>query len=74
MARDYAANLRRLEIAFDAGTLDGFKDIPIRANELDELLSSLKVSHSFELYEGGHGDQIRVRPDLPAGHRDTEKP
>ena len=44
-----------------AGTTDGFKDIPIRANELDELLSSLKVPHSFELYEGGHGDHIRAR-------------
>jgi S-formylglutathione hydrolase FrmB len=61
MAREYAANLRRLEIAFDAGADDSFKDIPIRTNELDELLSSLKVSHSFELYEGGHGDQVRVR-------------
>ena len=61
MARDHVANLRQLEIAFDAGTYDGFKDIPVRANELDELLSSLKVSHSYELYEGGHGDQIRAR-------------
>ncbi|HLE57514.1 MAG TPA: alpha/beta hydrolase-fold protein [Rhodothermia bacterium] len=61
MVREYATNLRRLEIAFDAGTGDGFRDIPIRANELDELLSSLRISHSFELYEGGHGDQIRSR-------------
>src|SRR5437762_1188681 len=61
MAPDHVANLRRLSIAFDAGTTDGFKDIPIRANELDELLSSLKVPHSFELYEGGHGDHIRAR-------------
>ncbi len=61
MAPDYIGNLKRLSIAFDAGTTDGFKDIPIRANELDELLSSLKVPHSFELYEGGHGDHIRAR-------------
>lgn len=61
MAREYVTNLRQLEIAFDAGTLDGFRDIPIRANELDLLLSSLNVSHSFELYEGAHGDQIRAR-------------
>ena len=61
MAREYVANLRQLEIAFDAGTLDGLRDIPIRANELDLLLSSLKVAHWFELYEGGHGDQIRAR-------------
>ena len=61
MAPDFVANLRKLSIAFDAGTTDGFKDIPIRANELDELLISLKVPHSFELYEGGHGDHISAR-------------
>src|SRR5258706_7200992 len=61
MAPDLVANLRKLSISFDAGATDGFKDIPIRANELDELLSSLKVPHSFELYEGGHGDHIRAR-------------
>ena len=61
MAPDYVAKLRRLSIAFDAGTNDGFKDIPVRANELDELLSALKVPHSYELYVGGHGDHIRSR-------------
>jgi S-formylglutathione hydrolase FrmB len=61
MAREYVPNLRQLEIAFDAGTQDGFRDIPMRANELDILLSSLKVPHRFELYEGAHGDQIRAR-------------
>lgn len=61
MAPEYIGNLRRLSIAFDAGMSDGFKDIPIRANELDQLLSFLNVPHSFELYEGGHGDHIRAR-------------
>ena len=61
MVPDHVANLRRLSIAFDAGTSDGFKDIPLRASELDSLLTSLDVPHSFELYNGGHGDHIRER-------------
>lgn len=61
MVRDYAANLKRLAIAFDAGTADGFKDIPIRSAELDSLMTELGIRHSFELYNGGHGDHIRSR-------------
>lgn len=61
MVPEYVANLRRLAIAFDAGAQDGFKDIPIRANELDDLMTSLGIPHSFELYNGGHGDHIRMR-------------
>jgi S-formylglutathione hydrolase len=61
MVREYAANLRRLAISFDAGTLDGFKDIPVRAGELDQLMTELGISHAFELYSGTHGDHIRAR-------------
>ncbi|HUQ20473.1 MAG TPA: alpha/beta hydrolase-fold protein [Gemmatimonadaceae bacterium] len=61
MAPEFVSNLRRLSIMFDAGTVDGFKDIPVRANDLDNLLTSLGVPHSYELYVGGHGDQIRSR-------------
>jgi S-formylglutathione hydrolase FrmB len=61
MAPEYIGNLRRLEIAFDAGTNDGFKDIPERATEFDKLLSELGVPHSYELYVGTHGDHIRAR-------------
>jgi len=61
MAPGYVDNLKRLEIFFDAGTRDGFKDIPARASELDALLTSLGVPHGFELYDGGHGDHIRSR-------------
>lgn len=61
MVREYAANLRRLAISFDAGTADGFKDIPVRAGELDQLMTELGISHAFELYSGTHGDHIRAR-------------
>jgi S-formylglutathione hydrolase FrmB len=61
MVPDFAANLRRMKIAFDAGAQDGFKDIPARAAELDRLMTSLSIPHSFELYYGGHGDHIRLR-------------
>ncbi len=61
MVREYADKLKRLAIAFDAGTSDGFKDIPIRSAELDSLMTALGIEHSFELYDGGHGDHIRLR-------------
>ncbi|HEY4955246.1 MAG TPA: alpha/beta hydrolase-fold protein [Gemmatimonadaceae bacterium] len=61
MVPEYAANLRRLAISFDAGTADGFKDIPIRAAELDQLMTGLGIPHWFELYSGTHGDHIRSR-------------
>lgn len=61
MVRDYADNLKRLAIAIDAGRADDFKDIPIRSAELDSLMTELGIEHSFELYNGGHGDHIRVR-------------
>jgi len=61
MVPEYAANLRKLAISFDAGIQDGFKDIPVRSAELDRLLSNLGISHGFELYTGNHGDHIRSR-------------
>lgn len=61
MVPEFVGNLRRLAIAFDAGAQDGFKDIPIRATELDRLMTDLAIPHVFELYTGGHGDHIRAR-------------
>jgi S-formylglutathione hydrolase FrmB len=61
MVPSFVANLKRMKIAFDAGKQDGFKDIPARATELDNLMTSLGIPHSFELYYGGHGDHIRLR-------------
>lgn len=61
MAGTYADNLRRMSIAFDAGTADGFRDIPSNTAELDRILTGLGVPHTFELYEGTHGSRIRLR-------------
>ncbi|HEX2723161.1 MAG TPA: alpha/beta fold hydrolase [Gemmatimonadaceae bacterium] len=60
-APTYAANLRRVAIAFDAGSEDGLKDIPVSVRQLDSVLTALRVPHSAELYEGTHGSRIRLR-------------
>lgn len=57
----YTVNLKRMNIAFDAGRADGFRDIPINVQKLDSALSSLGVEHSAELYDGTHGSRIRSR-------------
>jgi len=57
----YAANLRRMAIGFDAGRQDALKDIPISVSMLDSLLTSLHVEHSAELYDGDHMKRIRSR-------------
>jgi hypothetical protein len=57
----YAENLRRLRIWFDAGESDGLTDIPVNAKALSDTLSRIGVSHSFEIYQGDHGNRIRER-------------
>lgn len=61
MARSHAANLAKLNIAFDTGDNDDLRDIPVRARELDALLTELAIPHVFEIYEGTHGSRIRAR-------------
>lgn len=61
MAHSHAASLRGLSVAFDAGSADGFRDIPLNAAELDRVLTGLGVPHMFELYDGTHGSRIRSR-------------
>lgn len=61
MVPSCVANLRRLAIAFDAGTADGFKDIPANVQKLDSILTALGVPHTAELYDGTHGSRIRSR-------------
>lgn len=57
----HAGNLRRLRIGFDAGTRDGFRDIPISARALHDKLTLLGVEHFYEEYDGTHGNRIRER-------------
>lgn len=76
MVPEYAANLRRMAIAFDAGRADWFKDIPVRAAELDDMMTKLRIPHSFELYSGEHSDRIRWRIEskmLPFFSRNLER-
>lgn len=61
MVSEHAEALKRMKIAFDAGTGDGFKDIPVNVQKLDSLLTSLGVEHEAEIYEGTHGSRIRAR-------------
>ena len=61
MAESYMANLRRMSIAFDAGTADGLTDIPVNVRALDSLLTAHDIPHMAELYEGDHGNRIRAR-------------
>ena len=57
----YADNLRKLRIWFDAGESDGLTDIPVNARTLSARLTTLGIDHSFELYEGNHGNRVRER-------------
>ena len=61
MVPSHVANLRRMAISFDAGTADGFRDIPVNVAKLDTMLTALGVPHEAELYEGTHGSRIRSR-------------
>lgn len=57
----YRDNLLKLEIGFDAGESDGLTDIPVNARTLDQELTRLGIAHTFEIYEGTHGNRIRER-------------
>jgi enterochelin esterase-like enzyme len=59
MADQYLTNLRRFKaIAFDVGD----KDRLAGANkDLDQILTSRKVAHNFEVYDGDHVNHIASR-------------
>ncbi|MBD0843965.1 esterase [Streptomyces sp. TRM68416] len=59
MVDQYINNLRKQPIAFDVGD----QDTNIRANltEFDRILTSYDVPHTFEVYQGNHGNRIPQR-------------
>lgn len=58
---EYAPNLKRMHIAFDAGKQDALRDIPSSVTTLDSLLTHLGVTHTAEVYDGDHMRRIRSR-------------
>ena len=62
----YVTTLKKTAIAFDAGTRDGFPDIPANVTRLDSLFTSLGIAHTAELYDGDHISGIRARLEKKA--------
>jgi S-formylglutathione hydrolase FrmB len=55
-------NLRRLHaIAFDAGTQDQFKQIPLDLVLLDQDLTNYGIRHNYSTYDGTHTSRIANR-------------
>lgn len=59
MVDQYINNLRQLNISFDVGDAD--PNINANLRRLDATLTSYGVKHSFEIYEGNHGNRIPER-------------
>ncbi len=61
LARRYAAAATRPRVAFDAGTRDALRHIPLTARDLHAALAEAGVAHTFEEYDGTHGSHIAER-------------
>jgi S-formylglutathione hydrolase FrmB len=62
LARTNVAKVRQLHaIAFDAGRSDQFTHIPLGEADLDRLLNSEHIAHTFELYDGDHTSGLETR-------------
>lgn len=59
MVDQYINNLRRQRIAFDVGNED--TNILANLTEFDLILTAYNVAHTFEVYQGNHGNRIPVR-------------
>ncbi|MFC4857242.1 alpha/beta hydrolase [Actinophytocola glycyrrhizae] len=59
MVDQYISGLRTQAIAFDVGNQD--TNIAANLTELDRVLTAYGVRHSFEVYEGNHGNRIPER-------------
>lgn len=60
--RREAAGLRRLRgIAFDVGSRDGLRHIPVTMQRLSRALDSAGIPHTFQEYDGTHGSHVPER-------------
>ncbi len=59
MVDQYINNLRKQHIAFDVGNED--TNIAANLTEFDRILTSYDVPHTFEVYQGNHGNRIPER-------------
>lgn len=59
MVDQYIGNLRKQRIAFDVGDQD--TNIAANLTELDRVLTTYQVPHTFEVYEGNHTNRIPER-------------
>jgi enterochelin esterase-like enzyme len=59
MVDQYISSLRQQNIAFDVGNADA--NIAANLTRLDATLTSYGVKHSFEVYEGNHGNRVAER-------------
>lgn len=59
MVDQYVGNLRQMNISFDVGNAD--PNIARNLTRLDGVLTAYGVKHSFEVYEGNHGNRIPER-------------
>ncbi len=67
MVHQYVPNLRKYRaIAFDIGDKDivdtGTEEVMLQpAKDLDRILEDYKIDHTFEIYDGDHGNRIPER-------------
>ncbi len=61
MVPDHVKDLKRMSIAFDAGSEDALVDIPGNVLRLDSLLTTVGVAHTMATYHGNHMSGIRGR-------------
>ncbi|GAB3161922.1 alpha/beta hydrolase family protein [Myceligenerans halotolerans] len=59
MVDQYIGTLRKQNIAFDVGNAD--RNIAANLTRLDATLTAYGVEHTFEVYEGNHGNRIPER-------------
>jgi S-formylglutathione hydrolase FrmB len=60
-ARHRGGFARLRGIAFDAGSDDAFRHIPLSTRALSDALTRAGIAHTYELYAGTHGSHVAER-------------